>query len=295
MIRNDQYPFNEAFQQDPIGALNGEPRDEDPDSPWDISGSDNESTSQSQDRSAQDAKDVSKPVQPELSHTVPERDVRLSQRSNLEITLLIQSIKHVVSCLYRIPIRRPAPIERLKENATAWSLYQHFDILYVQDKFRYVPVSVARRLGKTISRRRQLLRYRETHNSELRTGDIELPMAVLERPSEEQPDNDVNAKARISQSTNIRKSARSQAPSGRDTLHTKATTLRVANDPDNSFQVLYAPSIAVSKTSVASTSTGRLRVQIPPRPLGNDGKELEEFECPYCFTLVRARTPHQWK
>lgn len=207
MIQNEQNPFDQAFQQDPTGVSDGEPQDEDLDSPWDISGSEDEG-----------------------------------------------------------------------------------NILYVQDKFPQAPVGVARRLGKMISRRQQLLRYRETHSTELQIGRIEPPTAALELPREEEPKIGRNdTKAHIPQSTNIRESAESQAPSGRDTLHTKATTLRVENDP------AYAPSIAESNTSLASTSTGKLTVQIPPRPLGEDGKELEEFECPRCFILQRARTPHQWK
>lgn len=36
-----------------------------------------------------------------------------------------------------MPIRRPAPLDRLKQKSSVdASFYQHFDVLYVKDKFR---------------------------------------------------------------------------------------------------------------------------------------------------------------
>jgi hypothetical protein len=57
-----------------------------------------------------------------------------------------------------MPIRRPAPFDRLKEKSSVdASFCQHFDVLYVKDKLPNLDPKVATRLGKMISRCRQLI------------------------------------------------------------------------------------------------------------------------------------------
>ncbi|EXJ71182.1 uncharacterized protein A1O5_06176 [Cladophialophora psammophila CBS 110553] len=59
---------------------------------------------------------------------------------------------------------------------------------------------------------------------------------------------------------------------------------------------LYAPSVAESNSTVASSYTGKeLHVAVLPRPTAEDGTELEDFECPYCMLMKTIRTKHQWK
>ncbi|KAF8246379.1 hypothetical protein K440DRAFT_366824 [Wilcoxina mikolae CBS 423.85] len=90
--------------------------------------------------------------------------------------------------------------------------------------------------------------------------------------------------------------SRSQGVSNRYTLPTKATTLRI-NIPEGEIPAtFYAPSVAESKTSMVSSYTGQnLRVEVPPRPKGKDGKELDRFECPYCLVIQCIKSDHAWK
>ncbi|EXJ71183.1 uncharacterized protein A1O5_06177 [Cladophialophora psammophila CBS 110553] len=85
-----------------------------------------------------------------------------------ETDRLFSSIKFTISCLYRLPIRKPAPLDQIKHRTSLdTSPYQHFDALYIRDKFPQMDAEVATRLGKMITRRRQLLRYRQTHHESL--------------------------------------------------------------------------------------------------------------------------------
>ncbi|KAE9375902.1 hypothetical protein N431DRAFT_481107 [Stipitochalara longipes BDJ] len=279
-------------ETDNTPTLSLEPRDEDVDSPWDISDSDEDSQlpedrkTISSDRNIESIKPTSK-IQGIAQST---------RKYPLELPLLVQSIRHTVSCLYRIPIRRPAPIQRLKENATAWSLYQHFDILHVQDKFPQISADVARRLGKSISRRRQLLRYRESHSEALGASSLEETNTIVEplleaytANLENKPDNSAPGP----RGRNV--DAKSLASSRNETVHTIATTLRIEGTSGDVLSVPYAHSIPESKSSKASTFTGKLKVEVPRRPRDVDGKEMEEFECPFCFTIQCVRNQHQWK
>ena len=53
------------------------------------------------------------------------------------------------------------------------SIYEHFDILYVKDKFPDADTALSTRLGKLVSRRRQLLAARSARDRHLLTGDTE--------------------------------------------------------------------------------------------------------------------------
>lgn len=76
------------------------------------------------------------------------------------------------------------------------------------------------------------------------------------------------------------------------TQKTKATTMRAGDV----LPGIYPASIPESKSSVASTYTGKeLKIEVPSRPKGEDGYELEDFECPYCLLYKTIRTERQWK
>ena len=262
--------------------------DDNTDSPWEISDSEEGSSRHVPLPTPSQASETTK--SPRSSSTTDLDNASPNMSSSL-LDRLIQSIKHGVSCLYRIPLRRPAPIQRLKENAAAWSLYQHFDILHVQDMFPKAPLNVTRTLGIAISRRRQLLNYREHHNENLQTKylksseNIKSPFSPADTKPEEHPTTNIP-----SDTMEMKATVKSQMSSHQDTVRTKATTF-VGKYP----QPLYSPSIAETRTSKASTYTGKLAVRIPKRPRSKDGAELEEFECPFCFTLTCITTPHQWK
>ncbi|KAH0543124.1 hypothetical protein FGG08_002550 [Glutinoglossum americanum] len=220
------------------------------------------------------------------------------QKPAMEMPQLIESVKFTITCLYKMPIRRPASLDRLIQKASVdASFYQAFDVLYVKDKFPQLDTMVATRLGKMISRRRQLLFYRLSHNDGLQTSKVE-PKVALSAPlatkplSLEKSDSGLEAASEAA----VSKVAQSQAASSRYTLHTKATTLRLNAPQVDTIATLYAPSIAESELSMPSSYSGEnLRVEVPPRPKGKDNKDLDRFECPYCLVAQFVKTDRAWK
>ncbi|KAF8535327.1 hypothetical protein BDD12DRAFT_797171 [Trichophaea hybrida] len=188
-------------------------------------------------------------------------------RPKLQITempQLVKSIKFTITCLYKMPIRQPAPLDRLEEKPSVKaSFYQHFNVLYVKDKFPKLDPKVATRLGKMISRRRELHFYRISHAGSLQTAKVE-PKSGMAAPLNVEP-----------------------LPPAKSDSGPEAT---------RGVAVSEISRIAESKTSMASSyACGNLRVELPPRPKGKDGKELDRFECPYCLVIQCIKTDHSWK
>ena len=204
-----------------------------------------------------------------------------------EMGRLFNSIQFTILCLSRLPIRKPAPLDRLKHRTSVdTSPYQHFDALYVRDKFPQMDVEGAMRLGKMITRRRQLLRYRQTHYENLDVRGVRpKPIFPARGHSKAKSTDFVHGDIDIV-------SERYEAASSHHTLRTKATTMKMDNVPTE--EQLYAPSIPESKSSVASSYTGKeLNVEVPPRPRSDDDTDL--FECPYCMLMKSSKTQIQWK
>jgi hypothetical protein len=65
--------------------------------------------------------------------------------------------------------------------------------------------------------------------------------------------------------------------------------------PTNPMVIEETQSIADTASSYQSTLSGREVINIPPRPKGPDGEELEEFECPYCYALCEIKSSYSWK
>jgi len=194
-------------------------------------------------------------------------------------------VNFIISCLWRLPIRRPAPLDRMKERSTAeTSYYQPFDIMHVKDKFPSINETVARRLGKMISTRRQLLRYRQSHTDSLQGKSLHIRRPVIEAVSDQDHGGS--------------KIAPSFVTSTHHTLNTKATTFRL--DAHNQISArpteLYAPSISQSTSSAGSEQNdGESAIIIPNRPQGENGEASKQFICPYCQTTQSIETDHRWK
>lgn len=114
------------------------------------------------------------------------------------------------------------------------SLYQHFDILYVMDGFPELDRDVATRLGKLISRRQQILFYRESHGKNLDTARVQPRIAISTIPSK----SSANARSEAGSSSQL---ACSDAASGKFSLRSKATTSRLPNiQAEKDINALYA-------------------------------------------------------
>lgn len=275
-------------------------QDETDDSPWEISASsdDEESDLKKQPKSLDKCDEFQTPGRGSARNRQSNHATVLVQKPNFEMPNLLESIDFVVICLYKMPIRRPAPLDRLNQKASVdASYYQPFDVLYIKDKFARLDSNVATRIGKMITSRRQLLFSRLSHDQRLKTTEIGRK-AALAVPSDTRPLSLDHKSTGLEamRETSVSEIARSQISSTQDTLKTYATTAKNKTFPFEDTGAIYAPSTAESKSSmVSSYAGGNMRVEVPPRPKGKDGKELDCFECPYCLVTQFIKTKHAWK
>jgi hypothetical protein len=97
----------------------------------------------------------------------------------MEMPRILESITFMITYLYKLPIRHAATLDRLTNKVPIdASPYQHFDVLYVMDKFPRLDRDIATHLGKLISRRRQILFYRESHGKNLDTARVQPKIAI---------------------------------------------------------------------------------------------------------------------
>lgn len=220
----------------------------------------------------------------------PER----KSRPTTEVRLSQDAVKDIVGSLYKIAtvIRRPPPADRhTKSIDIDVHHFAEFDQRYVCDKFPSADPEVLTRLGKGITRRRQLLKYCDLHNTKLNppakaVEPMQSATANIDfRPAERPTLDPLVENADEYRDT---KSAESQSyihPS------TKATTFV----PQAPIVLEEIQSIADTASSYQSTMSGHEIIRIPPRPKGLDGKELETFECPYCHVLCEIQNWQTWK
>jgi hypothetical protein len=252
---------------------------DDEDSPWELS-------SDSEQESKQRV-----PTIPEPKGTVSPQDSNATR----QIHSMFESIGHVVKFLWRLPLRRPVPLDRMQERDIAdTSLYQAFDTLHVKNKFPSIPEDLAARLGKMISRRRQLIRYRKIHTDALK-GKMETPTGfetlkgiTVQRAFGVHTNHDDDTQQPPSSF---------EAPS-HVTYDTKATTLRPYGHILGLSQLEShsAPSISESDSSMASIEISQETViRVPRRPMGENGECLDQFICPYCSTTQYITSDRRWK
>lgn len=214
-----------------------------------------------------------------------------------ELGATFQSLKFAITCLYKMPVRNVTPNSRLDRFKRGiyddTSLYQHFDTLYVRDLFSTSDVQVATRLGRLITRRRQLLRYREVHNEDLQRESKESSAAQLV------PSIGATEPATAPVLKDISLSGtKSYAASSIARTSVKASTFDPKNAPKLQIDLLMSATVSEPDTvsSVATTRTGRELLPIPSRPTNTEGDILEDFECPYCCLTVHIRpSAHAWK
>ena len=220
----------------------------------------------------------------------------LLQNSNYsELPQILSSIRITITSLYKMPVRRPAPVDRLRQNdeyVDEKALYTHFDVLYVQDLFKEIEPVLATKLGRQITRRRQLLHYRSSHNEDLKREIIE---SASGRFSAEE--GLLGAASDAAQAEDKERTSGSQADDKNPKPSIKASTFNPKDFPSvfENHEELDIQSEPETVSSFASTHTAQEPLVIPPRPLGPDGVELQEFECSFCCILTRVRTAVAWK
>ncbi|OKL55591.1 hypothetical protein UA08_09131 [Talaromyces atroroseus] len=244
----------------------------DEDSPWEVS-SESSSDLWPSEKSQTDGTKL--PASLEFSsEPAPQKITELSQ--------LVGSIRLGVTCLYKLPLRKPAPVDRLNDRSTEEvSCYQNFDITYVRDKFPDPRLGddVTIRLGKMITRRRQLLLYRARHRSNLQTNIAISKLGVIDSAGKDMGPammHDENVSLAQEAATMPMSEARS-----RDiTLKSKATTFEMKDMPPINVENLLAPSVVPSDRAssiAASEATKDIRIDVPPGPKSLEGG-IAQFE-----------------
>ncbi|KAI9769209.1 MAG: hypothetical protein M1840_004338 [Geoglossum simile] len=298
LIQGERKPFEELslsdYQADPTTSSEDDPDDQvgADDSPWEISSDSGDEEQLDPKGSTQLTRKCGAPSAQAATTGTQDSDstMLLVQRPTMEMPQLLESLKFTIACLYKLPIRRPAPLDRLKQKSSIdASFYQPFDVLYIQDKLPQLDLKVATRLGKMISRRRQLLFYLISHEKSLETAKVE-PKKIQADPATIETSPEKSSGLGV-----VREVAVSVVSSQQPPL-TKATTLRINTVPAEALDTLYAPSLAESASSAPSSYAGEtLRVEVPPRPKGKEGKDLDFFKCPYCLTTKLIKNDRAWK
>ena len=237
-----------------------------------------------------------------LLHTAPTREKQaLLSSSKTELPQLLSSLKLTIASIYKMPVRRPAPVERLdkfsKGRLLDVALYQHFDCLFVEDLFKGANSQLKLRLGRLISRRRQLLQYRKVHNENLKrvqyvdAGEFsEDQHRNVTQESSFQNSNQTQLREESAVPPSYTQSSRNQKsdiattfkPGASDTIMKGLLEYDVRSEPE-------------TLSSWASQETSNEALHIPSRPVDPNGEELEDLECPYCYTLIHVRSQHAWK
>jgi hypothetical protein len=201
---------------------------------------------------------------------------------------LLDSINFIVECLWRLPIRRPAPADRIKDKTAADTTgYFPFDLMYVRDKFPGLNEKVAARLAKMISRRRQLIRYRKDHTDALQNVETTV--------TDKSEHNNPSSPRKVHMASEAAPSLK--APSQR-TEQTKATTLKINAPIAPIWRTagLYVQSVSESGSSAASEQAAdAITVRFPNRPRSEEGQVLKKYICPYCSIPQVAESERRWE
>ncbi|KAK4040937.1 hypothetical protein C8A01DRAFT_34994 [Parachaetomium inaequale] len=184
-----------------------------------------------------------------------------------ELGQIAVDMADVVNCLLRltVTIRNPAPHDRyIQAKATDASHFEPFDIQHVRSKFDDIQLWLAERLGKAISRRRQYLRYRQSHHEKLAHG---------------LDDAELDAGKTLEDQT-VASSIPSHLKEGR--VSTKAQPILTDDGSD----------AGMSQTSYATSMATSDKLTIPPLP-----KEAHAgpFQCCLCYMMIVARDRVAWK
>jgi hypothetical protein len=189
-----------------------------------------------------------------------------------ELDELVFGVHSAISHLFGLSmlVRRQRPRGRLPVLDNFTPVESSPDISYITDKFPKVKSTpwLAQRLGNQVTRRREIIRYRQHHREGLATIDD-------------------NKRA------------------GRDDTATVATTFQEIENFGTANAK--GKEVATSRVSVLtsgtsylsdedSTSTGRHIPDLPDMRL--DGVQLqygERFECPYCRTIQEVNNRFEWK
>ncbi|KAH8588317.1 hypothetical protein B0O99DRAFT_677508 [Bisporella sp. PMI_857] len=204
-----------------------------------------------------------------------------------EMPQLMDSLRFTLGCLYRIPIRRPTSIDRLKKlSSIDLSHFEPFDSSYVAERCPTASEVLKQRLKVMISNRRRVLNYRARHYKNIKPT-VRVVQGPLMEPGPDLP--------RI-EAFHQRESNQSEVQSSRPSQVSKATTFKPDDFPYPPPDLFSPDDASVAESTPSSTVsswTGSQKLYVPPRPKPISGGNA--FLCPYCFVICKAKSDHTWK
>ena len=206
-------------------------------------------------------------------------------RNRLELPKTLELMRFIINCLYKMPIRRPAALERITERISAqFAPYQQYDAQFVQDLHPDLDSTIAARLGRLVSLRRQILAYQERHNQKLQP-----------EPTQQGLSSRLIVDALPEAEAVVYTVPPSEQASG-ISRPSKATTHQSPPDRPDLQKFDYPPSIASSHHSRASSyAINSIGLPVPPIPKDVDGTPLTNFLCPYCNIIQYIKSERSWK
>jgi hypothetical protein len=188
-----------------------------------------------------------------------------------ELDQIALDMADVVNCLLRltVTIRNPAPHDRyVKTKCAEASHFEPFDIQHVQSKFDRIEPWLAERLGKAISRRRQYLKYRQSHHEKLAYGLGPYDLGADDAREAE----------------TVASSIPSHLKDGGGSSSQIQAALTVIRDDSSDT--------GMSETSYATSIASSDKLTIPPLP-----KEalFGPFQCCVCYMMIVIKDRAAWK
>jgi hypothetical protein len=222
-----------------------------------------------------------------------------------ELTECLEEVAHVITCLYNfsIAIQNPAPIHRLQKSARIdVAHFEPFDLEHVSHKFPNAEPYLLQRLGRSNTRRRQLLKYHADHHDKIAYQyDVDpfIPVPTEQAANEEDHGGgdecvDTEAKDPEDEQPVTFQETNKKGPA---TNARSATTVTAYHRPKEAEEIIDQRSEAdFSQTSYSSSASGMLqKLRVPPPPNPDTAFDGEAFQCPYCFNIITLTSEKSWK
>ncbi|KAK6510262.1 hypothetical protein TWF481_004979 [Arthrobotrys musiformis] len=229
------------------------------DSPWDFS-SDEGSIDENSSDSYMAGNEISR--KPTIGTIAKLQSPEMRGRTDFpagEMAQIRHAVQTAISSLYGLPIRKAVIQDRLRGELPAEiASFEESDISYVKFKFpqlvRYSPEAAAR-LGKLITRRREILHSRRVQDSHKQWSNESTAPKITRGQNEGANDG-------------LRNPSWLEPPSYTEFAHPQPAS---------------------------TIATESLEVVMPRRPLGENEEEPNVFVCPYCCTKKEIKSDAEWK
>ena len=203
-----------------------------------------------------------------------------------ELQKIVIAVKQIVALLYElaIVIRNATPLDRVSKAANEnVSHFQEWDLRHTQEKFPQLKEDnfLVKRLANANTRRRQIFKYLEKHQSKLSHEVPQVPNDGSQQEIHSHKDSEAAASTKSEHSI-IATTVNTQTTIATFIEHKEVQTEGLENDR------LSETSSAVSENAAAEST-----IPIPAPPKG--ALENESFQCPYCYDMLKTSSLLSWE